>query len=310
MWQEASLKNYENKSTDKDTSAWMKHLIAGGFAGAVSRTCTAPLDRIKVTLQVSLFNVTLPLIIKQMMEEGGLRSFWRGNGINVAKVIPEMATKFTIYDGIKNKLKTLKGKSELEVMDRLVAGSMAGMISQSLIFPLEVLKTRLVLRTSSETCRSCIQRVFSNKNNMLRNLFRGYVPNIIGIIPYAGIDLAIYETLKREYMSQQSDSTEPQTLVLLTCGVVSSSCGQIVSYPLNLIKTRFQAQLGFLIVNEKFYSEPDCSLVSTVRTIVVSDGLSGLYRGLSANLMKVAPSVAIGYVVYEHSRSFLGASMS
>lgn len=38
---------------EKQTGMWWRHLVAGGGAGAVSRTCTAPLDRLKVMMQVS-----------------------------------------------------------------------------------------------------------------------------------------------------------------------------------------------------------------------------------------------------------------
>lgn len=37
---------------EKQTGMWWRHLVAGGGAGAVSRTCTAPLDRLKVMMQV------------------------------------------------------------------------------------------------------------------------------------------------------------------------------------------------------------------------------------------------------------------
>lgn len=39
---------------EKQTGMWWRHLVAGGGAGAVSRTCTAPLDRLKVMMQVKL----------------------------------------------------------------------------------------------------------------------------------------------------------------------------------------------------------------------------------------------------------------
>lgn len=37
---------------ERQTGMWWRHLVAGGGAGAVSRTCTAPLDRLKVMMQV------------------------------------------------------------------------------------------------------------------------------------------------------------------------------------------------------------------------------------------------------------------
>ena len=42
------------------------------------------------------------------------------------------------------------------------------------------------------------------------------------------------------------------------------------------------------------------------KSILRTDGFKGLYRGITANFLKVIPAVSISYVVYEHSRSYLG----
>jgi hypothetical protein len=43
-----------------------------------------------------------PSVVHRMLEEGGVKSFWRGNAINVVKVVPEMALKFMIYEQVFN----------------------------------------------------------------------------------------------------------------------------------------------------------------------------------------------------------------
>ena len=48
------------------TGMWWRHLVAGGAAGILSRTCTAPLDRLKVMLQVS-FNNQNPCDVHEYM---------------------------------------------------------------------------------------------------------------------------------------------------------------------------------------------------------------------------------------------------
>eukprot|EP01137_Pigoraptor_chileana_P016101 Opistho-2@434 len=112
---------------------WWRHLVAGGLAGAVSRTATAPLDRLKTILQVqkkaakgaprqSVWGEFRRLIV-----EGGFRSMWRGNGVNVVKIAPETAIKFLAYESAKTLFGTPGSTNQPSTMTRLCAGSLAGL---------------------------------------------------------------------------------------------------------------------------------------------------------------------------------------
>ncbi|KAG9131217.1 hypothetical protein Leryth_006059 [Lithospermum erythrorhizon] len=79
-----------------------KYLIAGGVAGAASRTATAPLDRLKVVLQVQTTHAAIVPAVQKIWSEGRIRAFFRGNGLNVIKVAPESAIKFYSYEMLKN----------------------------------------------------------------------------------------------------------------------------------------------------------------------------------------------------------------
>ncbi|KAL8562915.1 hypothetical protein ACOMHN_004607 [Nucella lapillus] len=189
--------------TEKElqTGMWWRHLVAGGGAGAVSRTCTAPLDRLKVLLQVHSSGknkISIATGFKQMLDEGGVKSLWRGNFMNVIKIAPESALKFMAYEQIKAKVKG--DAKEVTMYQRLFSGSAAGAIAQTTIYPMEVMKTRLALRKTGQysSMFDCARQIAQKEGMMV--FYRGYLPNILGIIPYAGIDLAIYETLKEKTM--------------------------------------------------------------------------------------------------------------
>jgi len=55
------------------------------------------------------------------------------------------------------------------------------------------------------------------------------------------INVVLKQTLKLWYLRNHSKSDEPGVFVLLACGTVSSTCGQLASYPLALVRTRLQA---------------------------------------------------------------------
>ncbi|XP_019640783.1 PREDICTED: calcium-binding mitochondrial carrier protein SCaMC-1-B-like isoform X3 [Branchiostoma belcheri] len=286
---------------EKVTGMWWRQLVAGGTAGAVSRTCTAPLDRLKVLLQVHGANQARGGIMgsfQQMLKEGGVKGLWRGNGMNVLKIAPESAIKFMAYERLK-KLFTREGQS-LGVVERFCSGSLAGMISQTSIYPMEVLKTRLAIRKTGQYSGmwDCAVKIYQREG--LRAFYKGYIPNILGVLPYAGIDLCIYETLKNMYLAKNKNQPNPGVMVLLACGTISSTCGQLASYPLALIRTRLQAQTTPIPGRD--------TMVGLFQGILKDEGLRGLYRGIAPNFMKVAPAVSISYVVYEKTRSALGVN--
>jgi solute carrier family 25 (mitochondrial phosphate transporter), member 23/24/25/41 len=70
--------------------------LSGAIAGAVSRTVTAPLDRLKVIMQAGKGDATIVNMTRYMYAEGGLVGMWRGNGINCVKIAPESAAKFLL----------------------------------------------------------------------------------------------------------------------------------------------------------------------------------------------------------------------
>lgn len=287
---------------EKSSGGWWKQLVAGAVAGAVSRTGTAPLDRMKVLMQVHASKTNKIGIVggfRQMIAEGGLSSLWRGNGINVLKIAPETAIKFMAYEQYK-KLLTSEGQ-KIETHSRFMAGSLAGATAQTAIYPMEVLKTRLTLRKTGQysSMSDCAKKIL--KNEGIKAFYKGYIPNLIGIIPYAGIDLAVYESLKNFWLSYHKDTTNPGVLVLLGCGTISSTCGQLASYPLALVRTRMQAQASLDASDQP-------SMNALMKKIVAKDGFFGLYRGILPNFMKVIPAVSISYVVYEYMKTGLGIS--
>ena len=85
-------------------TTWYKNLVSGAIAGGVSRTFTAPFDRLKTVMQVmgSRKQITIKGGFQYMLNEGGVTSLWRGNGMNVIKVAPEVALKFAFYEEVDN----------------------------------------------------------------------------------------------------------------------------------------------------------------------------------------------------------------
>lgn len=299
-------------------SAAIKFLLAGGIAGAVSRTCTAPFDRLKV------FLITRPPemggtalrpkpgvgglkaiggAVARIYAEGGVLAFWTGNGLSVMKIFPESAIKFLAYESAKRAFARHRDRvsdsRDISGSSRFLAGGIGGITSQLSIYPIETLKTQMMSSTGDQK-RSLVEamrRLYSLGG--IRAFYRGLHIGLVGVFPYSAIDMSTFEALKLAYV-RSTGRDEPGVLALLAFGSVSGSVGATSVYPLNLVRTRLQAS-GSSGHPERYTGVRDVIIKTYQR-----DGWRGFYRGLCPTLAKVVPSVSISYLVYEQSKRKLG----
>ncbi|CAO3675679.1 unnamed protein product [Umbelopsis vinacea] len=296
--------------TDEAARNAFKYLAAGGCAGAVSRSCTAPFDRLKVYLitqtstatKGSAGNRSKSTIFSAMQSiyaHGGIRGFFVGNGLNVIKIVPESAIKFWAFESAKSvlaKATDAEDKNSISVGARFIAGGMAGLCSQFTIYPLETLKTRIMSSKTLE--RSPQTPVQANSQSLIlttaRQMYRsggirafwpGLMLGLVGVFPYQAMDLGIYETLKLTYLGYMDKSDgkvqQPNVFVLWGCGMVSGSIGATSVYPLSMIRTRLQAQ------GTPAHPQRYTSAWNAVQIAYRLDGIRGFYKGLGPTLFKL-----------------------
>lgn len=264
-----------------DVSRAGKLLLAGGIAGAVSRTATAPIDRLKMLLQIH--DTRQPLTIREgfrkMSAEGSMRSFFKGNGTNVVKIAPETAIKLTLNDLLKHVI--ARDQDEITPPQRMVAGAVAGATAQATIYPLELVRTRLAVCASGTYAgiADTVRKVLRQEG--WRAFYRGMVPSMLGIIPYAGFDITTFELLKERLLDEYDGM--PPAHAILGAGMLSSSIAQFASYPLALVRTRLQAQ-GVGGKPVKYTGMTDV-LVKTYR----NEGFRGLYKVCPYSIRAVWP---------------------
>ena len=130
---------------------------------------------------------------------------------------------------------------------------------------------------------------------------------LLGMFPYSAIDLTTFEYLKRfvtaryaiHHHCHEEDAT-PGNVMTAGIGAFSGAFGASVVYPMNLLRTRLQSQ-GTAIHPPTYTGMWDV----TVKT-VKGEGVKGLFKGITPNLLKVVPAVSITYVIYDNSKKMLG----
>ncbi|KAG2445372.1 hypothetical protein HYH02_008837 [Chlamydomonas schloesseri] len=272
--------------------------FAGGMAGAIARTCTAPLDRIKLLFQVqavagpgtspTAYTGVGQAAMKIIREEGFL-AFWKGNGVNIIRIFPYSAAQLASNDTYKRLL--ADERHELSVPRRLLAGACAGMTATALTHPLDTVRLRLALPNHPYKGAIDAATTMVRTEGMI-SLYKGLVPTLIGIAPYAALNFASYDLIKKwMYHGERPQSAVANLMVGGASGTIAAS----VCYPLDTIRRRMQMK------GQAYKNQMDA-----FRTIMAKEGMRGFYRGWVANTVKVVPQNAIRMVSYEAMKSVLG----
>lgn len=292
-----SLSAPQSSKDNVQIPTW-KSLVAGGCAGVTSRTLTAPMERAKIILQVDTQNraVSTFKLLANFYQKEGFKGLFRGNGMNCLRVFPYMSIQYISFQGYKNYV--LQGSNrEIDHADRLVGGFLSGLFSVLGTYPLDLLKSRLTIQTlaggESKSARSIAREIYANEGG-LNAFYRGLWPTLAGVVPFVILNFNFYENFKYHYID--AFGAESFTSIHKLCfGAAAGSLAQIIIYPLDLLRRRFQI-INMSAEKPKYdYTSIRDALVKIYRR----ESLRGLYKGLSSNLMKVIPATAFQWWVYE-----------
>lgn len=191
------------------------------------------------------------VVSSSVFKNEGIRSFWKGNGANCARIIPNKGILFMCNDMFISLMK--KEHHQLTLFDRLLSGSLSGAVLISVTYPLDLTTARLacdnqfkgIWHCLSDTCKKeglitiicsvIVFYLFLLKG--FRGLYKGYVPSICGIVPYTGTQFAAFEFFKRNIIHYfPSNDGSVHIWVSLVAGAMAGTVAQTISYPLDTIR--------------------------------------------------------------------------
>lgn len=186
--------------------------------------------------------------------------------------------------GLKVKLKVSNPS-----LRRLISGAVAGAVSRTAVAPLETIRTHLMVGSSGHSSTEVFDNIM--KTEGWTGLFRGNFVNVIRVAPSKAVELFAYDTVNKNLSSKPGEQPKipiPASLVAGACAGVSST---LLTYPLELVKTRLTIQRG--VYN---------GLLDAFVKILKEGGPGELYRGLTPSLIGVIPYAATNYFAYDTMR--------
>nr|XP_023028387.1 mitochondrial basic amino acids transporter-like [Leptinotarsa decemlineata] len=269
--------------------------FAGCVGGMAGVTVGHPLDTAKVLLQTQdtknpRYSGTIDCL-RSLLAKEGIKGIYRGVTSPLLGVAGINAIVFGVYG---NTQRILSNPDSLK--SHAIAGGAAGLFQSFICSPIELAKSRLqVSNNVGKGPIECLCKIFATEG--LKGVFKGLGLTIGREVPSYSAYFFTYELLTR------SDNDEPvSTGRMLMAGGFAGVASWLITYPVDLIKSRMQVD-G--ITSKQYTSSYDC-----FRKTVQSGGISCLFKGLAPTLIRAFPVNAVTFTVVTWTmRIFNGESL-
>jgi solute carrier family 25 (adenine nucleotide translocator) protein 4/5/6/31 len=310
---EKSLKMAEGKGKPQkgfDTTKFMIDLASGGTAAAISKTAVAPIERVKLLLQVQDASQHIAVdkrykgiidVLVRVPKEQGFLSLWRGNLANVIRYFPTQALNFAFKDTYKRVF--LDGVDKNKQFWRffvgnLASGGAAGATSLCFVYPLDFARTRLAADVGKAGQREfnglldCIGKIVKSDGPI--GLYRGFFVSVQGIIIYRAAYFGMFDTAKTLFTSGKERLNFFAAWAIAQVVTVTSG---ILSYPWDTVRRRMMMQSGRKDILYK--NTLDCA-----KKIVQNEGIRAMFKGALSNVFR-GTGGALVLAIYDEIQKFV-----
>lgn len=295
----------------KTPLAFLTDFMIGGVSAAVSKTCVAPIERVKLLLQNQDASTQIKAdqrykgivdCFVRVAREQGVTSMWRGNLANVIRYFPTQALNFAFKDTFKRYLNPYNKKTEKIKFfcGNIMSGGAAGAASLCVVYPLDFARTRLAVDTGKtggdrqfNGLVDCLSKVA--KSDGVTGLYRGFGISVLGIIAYRGAYFGLFDTGNAMLFS---DGKNDNFFIMWGFAQTTTTMAGILSYPLDTIRRRLMMQSGR---KEKMYT----GTIDCFNKILANEGGKAFFKGAASNVLR-GTGGALVLVLYSKIQKFLG----
>jgi solute carrier family 25 (mitochondrial adenine nucleotide translocator), member 4/5/6/31 len=294
----------------KKKKSFVQDFMIGGVSAAVSKTVVAPIERVKLLLQVQDANKNIAPenryngigdCFKRVIAEQGFGSLWRGNLANVVRYFPTQAINFACKDFYKTYLCPYNPKTQpgMFFMGNMASGGAAGATSLCVVYPLDFARTRLAADVGSGKEREfnglvdCLKK--SVQKGGIGGVYNGFGISVVGIIAYRASYFGAFDTGK---ILLFSDFKKANIFAQWGFAQVVTVGAGIVSYPLDTVRRRLMMNAGKTGADSMYDGTMDC-----FRKILKNEGPKAFFKGCLSNVIR-GTGGALVLVFYDKLQAF------